>query len=180
MKVSELMATNVRTCSPESGLHDVAQVMWEQNCGVVPIVDAVGHPVGILTDRDLAMTAYLRGKPLYDVKAKEVMSIDVHCCKTTDPIDVPRKLMMEHRVKRIPVLNEKGLLAGILTLNDLSRAAGLATSSSERKRWAQDLADAYVARTPSKTRASDLLQPATTPSPPAEGPALLRKRASVR
>src|SRR5690606_32936140 len=64
VKIEEIMTRDVRTCSPDDTLATAAQVMWEMDCGVVPVTDREGKVVGIITDRDLAMAAHLQGVPL--------------------------------------------------------------------------------------------------------------------
>jgi CBS domain-containing protein len=64
MKVSDLMTTAVRSCGTGDNLQLAAQIMWESDCGIVPVVDGDGRVVGVITDRDICMAAYTQGLPL--------------------------------------------------------------------------------------------------------------------
>jgi CBS domain-containing protein len=65
MEVRRMMRHSVRTCHPNDSLNDAAQVMWEDVCGSVPVVDDQLKPVGFLSDRDICMAAYTQGAPLH-------------------------------------------------------------------------------------------------------------------
>src|SRR5687767_6253206 len=66
VKIEDIMTRDVRACSPTDTLATAAQIMWENDCGAVPVVDADERIVGIITDRDLAMAAHLQGVALRD------------------------------------------------------------------------------------------------------------------
>ena len=68
MKVADSMTRDVRACSVHDSLNAAARVMWENDCGCVPIVDSQGRLVGIVTDRDICMATYTQGVPLEDVQ----------------------------------------------------------------------------------------------------------------
>ena len=61
MKIENVMTRQVRTCAPGDNLNTAANVMWENDCGSVPVVDATGRAVGMLTDRDVCMAAFFHG-----------------------------------------------------------------------------------------------------------------------
>src|SRR5690349_16562501 len=69
-----VMTADVVTCSPNDTLHRAAQIMWERDCGAVPVVDAAGRVAGIVTDRDLAMGAFTQGLPLVAIPVGRVAS----------------------------------------------------------------------------------------------------------
>ena len=66
MKVEQLMTKSVATCGPDKSADDAARIMWERDCGFVPITESTSNPrvIGVVTDRDLCMAAYTRGRPL--------------------------------------------------------------------------------------------------------------------
>ncbi|NUP13498.1 MAG: CBS domain-containing protein [Polyangiaceae bacterium] len=123
MKVEQLMTRNVATCSPEQPMSEAARLMWERDCGCVPVVEPGGRLVGIITDRDICMSAYTKALPLHQIAIREAMALRVHCCRTGDPIEKAEKIMKEEQVRRLPVTNVDGLLVGILSLNDIAREA---------------------------------------------------------
>src|SRR5260370_37373881 len=68
MKVAELMVGEVTACSPDDALNRAAQIMWENDCGSVPVVDRAARLIAMLTDRDICMAAYTRGGGLENIK----------------------------------------------------------------------------------------------------------------
>jgi CBS domain-containing protein len=123
MNASELMTPAVQTCGEGADLQRVAQLMWEADCGVVPVVDADGRVIGIITDRDIAMAAYLQGRPLSQIPVTSAMAKQVRGVREGDALEVVEALMRGAQVRRVPVLDGEGRLRGILSLNDLARHA---------------------------------------------------------
>ena len=77
MRVEQLMTRTVETCEPHDTLVTAARIMWTRDCGCVPVVvpEEGGHRVvGMLTDRDVCMAAYLQGRPLSEISVASVMS----------------------------------------------------------------------------------------------------------
>jgi CBS domain-containing protein len=124
MNVDSLMCRTVKSCSPDQTLADAAAIMWENDCGCVPVVDVNHCPVGMITDRDICMAAYLNGKPLQEMIVKDTMSRQVLSVRASDSIDAAERLMRGAQVRRLPVTQPSGMLVGILSLNDIAREAG--------------------------------------------------------
>ena len=123
MKVRDLMIRDVRSCTQADSLNRAAQLMWEGDCGVVPVVGDDGAVVGMITDRDLCMAAYTRGVSLGSLRVEDAMSRDVTSCSAESSLDTAMSLMREARVRRLPVVDHRGVLTGILSMNDLAREA---------------------------------------------------------
>lgn len=123
MKVEKLMSTNIKTCSPHQTLADAAEIMWKHDCGCVPVVDANGRVAGMLTDRDICMSAYLKGTLLHTIPIQEAMSQHVLSCRPNDSIETAEALMRRAQVRRLPVSDASGRLLGVLSLNDIAIAA---------------------------------------------------------
>jgi CBS domain-containing protein len=119
--VSDLMTTAVRSCTTNDHLQRVAQIMWESDCGVVPVVNGDGRLVGMITDRDICMAAYTQGKPLSHIGVFHAMAKEVHGVHDTDRVEAAEDLMRRVRVRRVPVVDGDGRLKGILSMNDLAR-----------------------------------------------------------
>lgn len=141
MKVEELMITNVGSCHPEDQASAAARIMWERDCGAVPVVDDASRVVGMVTDRDLCMASCLEGKPLHDIAVRRAMSDKLWSCQPQDDISDAEKTMRTHRVRRVPVTDDDGKLRGILSLSDLSREALTEARSKSRKKVEVSLAD---------------------------------------
>jgi CBS domain-containing protein len=112
MKVSEVMTEKVLYCRQDASANAAAQLMWENNCGAVPIVDENLKPVGILTDRDICMAAYTQGLPLGSILVTSAMA--------REPV---HRLMRAHQIRRLPVVDAQGKISGVVALADLARAA---------------------------------------------------------
>jgi len=123
MKVAELMTRDVRVCGERDSLSRAARIMWENDCGCVPVVNAAGNAVGILTDRDVCMAAYMQGLPLHAIQVESAMARTVASCSSDDDVTIAEELMWQNKVRRLPVIAEDGKLAGILSLNDLALEA---------------------------------------------------------
>jgi CBS domain-containing protein len=133
-RVLDAMTRAVVTCRPHESLSRAAQVMWDADCGAVPIVDEEGRLVGMLTDRDICMAAYTRGLPLSELSVSSVMSTSLHSCKPGDSLRSLMDAMAEHQVRRVPVVEEDGKLVGIVSLADVARLAQAPSAVSEEAR----------------------------------------------
>jgi CBS domain-containing protein len=123
MTVGELMTRDVRTCRPEDSLAVPAKIMWDHDCGCVPVVDDAERVIGMLTDRDICMAAYTQNAPPGALRVSSAMSKQVHACRPEDTVLVAEKIMRTHRVRRLPAVAMDGRLVGIVSINDLAREA---------------------------------------------------------
>lgn len=121
MKVEQLMSRNVKTCHANDSLNCAAQVMWENDCGCVPVVDDEGHAVGMITDRDVCMAAYTQGGPLGHLEVSNAMAHGLHSCRPADTIVEAESIMRAQQVHRLPVVDTEGRVIGLLSLNDIAR-----------------------------------------------------------
>ena len=145
MFVKELMTSNPRVCAKEASLDDAARIMWEADCGMVPIaerVDGRDRLVGVVTDRDVSMAAHRSGQSLKELPIEQVMSRNVRTCGPADPVDAAAKAMREARVRRLPVVDGAGSILGVLSLSDLAREVGRRNRRKRRR-----LVDAELAIT---------------------------------
>ena len=122
MRISEIMMKDVYCCRPSDSLAEAGRIMWEHDCGSVPIVDDNGAPVGMLTDRDLAMATYLNGRCPSEIRVDSVMSRTLFSCAPEDTVETAEAVMRNRQVRRLPVISD-GKLVGLLSMNDLIRAA---------------------------------------------------------
>lgn len=116
------MTRNVECCSPDSTLAEAAQKMWERDCGSLPVCDREERVVGMITDRDICMAAWLQGKPLQELRVEDAMSRDVIACRPDDPMRRAETLMEERQIRRLPVVTAENRLMGIVSLGDMARA----------------------------------------------------------
>jgi len=125
MRVEQLMSKDVSSCDAEDLLNEAAAIMWERDCGGVPVVarSSEGRVVAMITDRDVCMAAYTTGRPLAALRVCDAMSRELHTCKPGDPAADAEAIMRDNQVRRLPVVDDAGNLAGILSIADLARAA---------------------------------------------------------
>lgn len=129
MKIAELMTSNVRTCSPDDTLNRAAQIMWENDCGAVPIVDDEGRITGILTDRDVCMAAYTQGKPLAEIPVGSAAAKAIVSARPDDTVETVATRMQDAQVRRVPIVDDGGHIVGIVALGDIARQLSLPTAS---------------------------------------------------
>jgi len=123
MKVEDLMTRDVRTCRPEDDLAIAARIMWDYDCGCVPVIDGNRRVVGMITDRDVCMAAFTRGLPLHSITVAQAMSGIVQVCGPGDAITAAHATLRETQLRRLPVVADDGTIVGILSVTDLARAA---------------------------------------------------------
>ena len=120
MIVRDLMSADVRTCGPQDSLRQAAELMWNRDCGSLPVIDGEGHVVGMITDRDVCMHALMSNRPLQECTVADAMSSDVCSCGASDSVEAAQSLMRSRRVRRLPVIDGDRHVIGILSLNDLA------------------------------------------------------------
>ncbi len=174
MKVKDVMIGEVKTCSTNDDLARAAQIMWEHDCGVVPVVEADEYVVGMITDRDACMAAYTRGLPLNAIRVGDVMSRQVKSIRAEEDAGMATAAMREQRVRRVPVVDALGRLVGIVSLGDLARRAaggnskGLSrdavaeTLGSVCRPWTQSVSDSVKPQAAS-VKDGAVLRPQRTP-----------------
>jgi CBS domain-containing protein len=145
MKAMELMTKEVRTCGPRDTLDVAARAMWEGDLGCVPVVDAARRVVGVVTDRDVCMAAYTQGQPLHGIPVASAMAKEAVCCRSEDDLATAQALMQKSRVRRLPVVDAGGRLAGILSLNDLALQAARERAQKSRALGMEDVASTLAA-----------------------------------
>lgn len=123
MQAKELMAREPRAVRVHERLDAAARVMWEQDCGFCPVVDGTGVLIGVLTDRDLCMAAYTQGKALFELPVTAAMARSVRTVRAEDTVQAVLAVMQQAQVHRAPVVDARGMLVGIVSTNDLVRAA---------------------------------------------------------
>jgi CBS domain-containing protein len=119
MRVRELMTQPVRSCAATETADRAAYIMWEADCGAVPVVDDVGRLTGVVTDRDLCMAAMFHGTALNQISISDVMTGDVCACHPEDELADAEQLMSVRQVHRLPVVGDLGEPIGMLSVTDV-------------------------------------------------------------
>jgi CBS domain-containing protein len=119
LKVSQAMTVAPRTCSPMSMVIEAVLIFRDADCGVVPITDAE-IPVGVLTDRDVALALPNHENDLARTPVGELMSKDVVTIGLDDSLELALEKLGDHGVRRLLVVDGEGFLQGILSWADLA------------------------------------------------------------
>ena len=123
MNVKDLMSREVRSVRMTDRLDAAARVMWEQDCGLCPVVDSTNVLVGVVTDRDLCMASYTQGKPVAEIPVTAVMARGLRTCKPEDAAMAALGTLQQAQLHRLPVVDARGVLVGVLSISDLARCA---------------------------------------------------------
>jgi CBS domain-containing protein len=170
MNVESLMTKSVRVCRPEDTLDTAARAMWDYDCGSIPVLDGEGKVVGILTDRDICMSAWSHARLLKEISVAAAMSSRVFVCKPNDRVDVAEDVMRTNQVRRLPVVDDAGRLVGLLSLADIAREARREMLQRVRDIEGIEVAATLAAvcrsrATPESEENTPSLVPATKPEP---------------
>ncbi|HZR25688.1 MAG TPA: CBS domain-containing protein [Vicinamibacterales bacterium] len=122
MIVSQLMTTDVATCTPKSDLEHAIFVMLERDCGFVPVVSEVGRLVGAITDRDVCIAIAAHRRTPAHIHIEEAMTHPAIACRPEDTLITALGTMSRHRVHRLPVVDRDGYVQGVISMNDILRA----------------------------------------------------------
>lgn len=124
MKVSEVMHAPAAWVEADTPVTDVALQMAEMDVGAIPVGKG-DRLVGMITDRDLALRVLAEKRDPQTTRADEVMSPGVIWCRTEEDVEGAIHLVDQKKVRRLPVLNERKRLVGMLSLGDVAHGTGL-------------------------------------------------------
>lgn len=132
MRIDELMTRPVVSCRPSDSLDAAVNLMIERDCGALPVIANDGHVAGIVTDRDICIAAHREGVPLAAIRVDRAMSARIFAARPRDSVESVEKLMTEHQVRRVPVIDDKGHVVGMVSFIDIVRAAARAHRQDTR------------------------------------------------
>jgi CBS domain-containing protein len=132
MTVKEVYTMQLTTCRPETNLAAATALLWEKDCGVLPVLNEMGELAGILTDRDICIALGTRNRVPSEITVREVMGTNPSICKSTDDIRTALQIMRETKVRRLPVVDERGVVEGVVSISDivLSPRRGFGTAGT--------------------------------------------------
>ena len=116
----DVMTVNPACCTPETPLDQVAKLMVQHDCGEIPVIDLAEHPVGVVTDRDIVCRVVAEEKNPLAYTAEVCMTQQVVTVPLDAPLDVVIATMERHQIRRVPVVDEQGCLAGMISQADLA------------------------------------------------------------
>jgi CBS domain-containing protein len=121
MKVMDVMHAGAEWVTPSTPLKDVARKMRDLDIGAIPIGEN-DRLVGMVTDRDITCRAVANGADYSKMTAGDVMTKNIIFCRDTEDLDDALRIMEQRQVRRLPVINEKKRMVGMLSLGDVSHA----------------------------------------------------------
>jgi CBS domain-containing protein len=124
VKVKQVMTAKPACCSPDTSVQEVAHLMVAHDCGEIPVCDAAGKPLGVITDRDIVVRTVAQGLNPLDKKARDVMSTPVHTIGLEASLDDCTDKMEEHQIRRMLVVDDSGCICGIVSQADVALNAG--------------------------------------------------------
>jgi CBS domain-containing protein len=119
MQVFEAMTPDVVSVLPDTKLVDAALAMRNLDVGPLPVVDG-GRLVGVITDRDITVRATAEGRDPRLTTVEDVMTPEVVACREEDDVRVAARMMQDAQLRRLLVVDERGMLVGIVSLGDLA------------------------------------------------------------
>lgn len=121
MKVQDIMSRNPTCVTPETPLAEAARLMKQEDVGVVPVVESENSKrlVGLITDRDIAIRAVAEGRDGKTTSVGHIMTSEVRSASPDDSVDDIMTLMGREQVRRVPIIDERGSLVGIVAQADI-------------------------------------------------------------
>jgi len=122
MDVQSVMTANPACCTATTPLREVARMMLDHDCGEIPVVDAANTPIGVVTDRDIAVRIVAEGRDGNSCKAADIMSAPVVTVRADSSLADCCDTMERHQIRRVPVVDSAGRMCGIVSLADVALA----------------------------------------------------------
>ena len=123
MQASLLMTRELVTCRPDASLAEAAHLMRENHVGFLPVLGRHNKLAGVLTDRDALMATVSAGKAPAALRVRDAMTQSITCCGPDADLALVERLLAGARLHRLPVTDEEGTLLGVISIDDLARAA---------------------------------------------------------
>jgi CBS domain-containing protein len=122
MDIRSVMTANPATCSPDATLRQVAQLMKQNDCGQIPVVGQDRQPLGVITDRDIAIRAVAEGTDLANATANDYMTSPATTVTDQSSLRDVAQLMEREQIRRVVVVDDQGCVAGIVAQADVALA----------------------------------------------------------
>lgn len=119
-KITEVMTSNPQTVRRDEPLTNAARIMRDSDSGIVPVVDDSNKVLGVVTDRDIVTRVIAADRNVTDARVSDAMTSQVHTLKHDATVSDVHDLMRSQQVRRVPIVNERGELVGIVAQADLA------------------------------------------------------------
>ena len=129
MLAKDLMSLNPCCCTSDSTVREAARMMVEHDCGEIPVIDAAGCPIGVITDRDICCRLVAQGIESNNARVSEHMSSPAITIRESASSDDCRETMEKNMIRRIPVVDDSGRCTGIISQADIAQKSDSYTVS---------------------------------------------------
>ena len=120
MDVTSVMTPNPACCTVDTPIRQVAQLMVDNDCGEIPVVDESRRPIGVVTDRDIAVRIVAQGRDINTATARDCMSTPVVSVDLKASLADALDVMESKQIRRVPVIDQSGMLIGIVAQADVA------------------------------------------------------------
>jgi CBS domain-containing protein len=116
----DVMTPDPVCCPPDATIDEVARLMTANNCGEIPVVDSLERPIGVITDRDIVCRVVAENKNPMAHTVDSCMTSSVVTVRADASIDEVIAIMEDHQIRRVPVVDDDGCCAGIISQADIA------------------------------------------------------------
>ncbi|GAB6197234.1 CBS domain-containing protein [Lysobacter xanthus] len=124
MDIRSVMTSDPATCQAETPVREIARLMLENDCGLVPVIDASGKPLGTVTDRDIALRVVAEGRDPQQCTARDCMSTPVTTVTVESSLADATEVMENDQIRRLLVVDREGRLCGVVAQADIALSGG--------------------------------------------------------
>ena len=143
MKITEFLQNHqhkIVSCRRADTLQAAASLLYSNRIGAMPVVDSSGKLVGVLSERDIVSALSQRPSELMKLRVRDVMSAPPVTAQCEAEMDDAMKLMISHKFRHLPIIDEQGRLRGMLSIRDC-----LAMQLHDKELEANVLRDSFIA-----------------------------------
>jgi CBS domain-containing protein len=139
LRAGNIMSHNVVCVRPDDSVEHAARLMMECDCGALPVVDSSNRLIGMVTDRDITVRLVARGIDIRRAWVDDCMTDEIFACHVNDPLIECMRTMSRHQIRRLPIINDRERVIGIISQSDLFKHAGDHRGRGERRAMANVL-----------------------------------------
>jgi CBS domain-containing protein len=134
LRAGDVMTRNVATVHPDDSIQHAARMMADCDCGAIPVVDWQGRMMGMITDRDITVRMVATRADLSYARVSDCMTTKSFACHVSDSLDGCMRSMADHQIRRMPIVDDRNRVVGIISQADLAQHAMENRGRGERRR----------------------------------------------
>lgn len=140
IRAGDLMTRDVITVHPLDSVEHAARLMRDYDCGALPVVNSERRLTGMITDRDITMRLVASGRDTMSAIVADCMTSQSFACHVNDDLETCLRRMSRHQIRRLPVVNDRDQIIGLISQSDVVRHAGNHPGRGERRAFADMMA----------------------------------------